>query len=78
MSENGYHLLGVVAWMAVWWIAEVVPIAITALLPILLFPSYGILSIEETGANYRNIFFFIGGFILANAIQKWNLHKELL
>ena len=50
MSKEGFHLLGIILWMAIWWISEVIPIAVTALLPIILFPSNDILNIQETGA----------------------------
>lgn len=67
------------AWMAVWWITEAIPIAATALLPIILFPLTGVLSAGEVTLQYGNplIFLFLGGFLLSAAIQKWNLHKRI-
>ena len=51
-SAAAFRLIGIIIWMAIWWVSEAVPIAITALLPIVLFPSTGVFSIENTGANY--------------------------
>ncbi|MDO6759495.1 SLC13 family permease [Tamlana sp. 2_MG-2023] len=65
--------------MAFWWVTEALPIGITSFLPIVLFPTLGVLdgkSISDAYINYV-IFLFIGGFVMALAMEKWNLHKRI-
>ncbi len=79
LTPEGKRAAAVTALMAVWWITEALPLAATALLPIALFPTMGILAGTEVTRAYgdSNIYLFAGGFFIAMAMQKWNLHERI-
>jgi sodium-dependent dicarboxylate transporter 2/3/5 len=72
-------LLAMLFWMLAWWLSEAVPMAITALLPLVFFPMLKLGTLEQVSANYgdKYIFLFLGGFIMAQGLEKSGLHKRI-
>jgi len=79
ISPEADQVISVGIWMVVWWVFEPFSISITALIPIVVFPLLGIMPLGEVTVNYGNpiIFLFFGGFILALALEKVNLHRRI-
>lgn len=79
LSQQGWFAASVGIWMATWWMTEAVPLAATALLPLVLFPALGVQSMEVTATSFAHplIFLFLGGFLLARTMNVWKLDRRL-
>ena len=79
LSSAGWIVAAIAVLMAVWWATEAIPVAVTALLPLALFPLLDITSFETAALPYanKNIYLFLGGFILALGIESSGLHKRI-
>ncbi|MFQ5628605.1 MAG: SLC13 family permease, partial [bacterium] len=79
LSQEGWRVFISAIVMALLWITECIPIPVTALLPLILFPFFSVSSFSNVAVNYANsnIFLFMGGFFIAMAMQKWGLHRRI-
>lgn len=79
LTVTAWKVMACAVLMLTWWVTEVAPIPVTSLLPLILFPLLGISDIKQTAVPYGNsmIFLFLGGFLLAAAMERWNLHIRI-
>ncbi len=79
VTPAGQATLALACWMAVWWLTVAVPLAVTALLPLVLLPALAVSPPDAAAAPYANpvIFLFMGGFFIAAAMQRWSLHRRV-
>ena len=79
LSPEAWSTAALGLWMAVWWATEATPVGVTAFIPLIFFPLLGITTLHKAAAPYANpiLYLYMGGFLIALAMQRWDLHKRI-